>query len=200
MISLAELTTFPQFPRFNNFRIWYSASEFGFTSALIEKKYKFIESYLLALKSALNDSNMIEFNADIYEHSHSYFSNHLQLLDYLRYRFLPVFFNSSHRYKFNIHFSSDGNSSAKVVASILQIPQIERCSNVEIEVNNGEQKLPVDAISNWLEKSVDGMKNNKGQKKRFLKVIFPNEYWQNSTLHAGIQNAGEMLDHLRTVI
>ena len=177
-----------------------------FTPALTDEKYEFGERYLFALKSVLNDSNMIEFNADIYEHCHSYFSNHTQLLDYLCYRFLPIFFNSSRHYKFYFRFKSDGNSAANVVASVLQMPEIRRCSTIEIKIHSKEQKLPVDAIINFLEESADEMGNNNGQiqnkKERFLKVIFPtwHWYWGNSIPRHGVQNTEEMLDHLKTVI
>lgn len=202
-ISLAKLTTFPQFLRFKNIRTWYSMD---FAPALTDEKYKFVESCLSALKSILNDSNVIEFNADIYEHCHSYFSNHTQLLDYLRCRFLPIFFNSSHHYKFYFRFKSEGNSAANVIASILQMPEIKRCSTVEIEIHSEEQRLPVDAIINWLEESANEMEINNGQnqnkKERFLKVIFFTWHWcwGNRIRNSGIQNAGEMLDHLKTVI
>lgn len=71
--------------------------------------------------------------------------------------------------------------------------EIKSCSNVEIELSNGEQnQLPVEEILNWLEQSTDGMKNIvKAWKERLLKISFRGTHF--------IQNAREMVDHLETV-
>ena len=142
---------------------------------------------------------MVEFIARISQNDRNNFSDHLKLLDYIRNRFLPIC-NSSRGYKFDICFFSDRNSDANVIASILEMGEIKRCTNVGIKIIGGAQKrLPIEEISNWLERSPDGTKNNlHNQKERFLKIYFydttifikPNPF---------IRNAREMLDHLKTV-
>ena len=74
---------------------------------------------------------------------------------------------------------------------MLQMPEIECCSNIEIIIDSGKQiHLPIEAISNWLLKSVDGMENDvQNRKEKFLKIH----------LYDGIQNAHEMVDYLATV-
>ena len=52
-----------------------------------------------------------------------------------------------------------------------------------------QKQLPVEEISNWLERSTDGIENTaQSQKERVLKIGIQ-----------GIQNAREIVDHLKTV-
>ena len=186
-ISLNELTTFPLFLRFDNVKIWCK-----YDDRLIEEKCEFIERQLLPLKPALNDSNVVQFTAIISRRDCRYFSDHSKFLEYIRNQFLPIC-NSSRRYKFKIWFYSDENSNTNVIASILKMEEIKHCSNIEIEIIFGEQKrLPVEEISNWLESSAGGAKNSlQNERARLLRI-----YYYSTTF---IQNAQEMLDHLKTV-
>ena len=153
----------------------------------IEEKCELIESQLLPLKLALNDSNMVEFVACISQNDRTNFS------DYIWNQFLPIC-NSSRRYKFQIWFYSDANSDTNVISSILERDEIKHCSNIEIEIIGREQKrLPVEEISNWLELSADVNKNNlQNPKERFLKIFYYGIYGL-------IQNAREMIEHLAKV-
>ena len=188
-MSINELTTIPPFIRFRNVILWYTDIDRG---QPIEEKCKFIESYLLPIKQALNDSDMVEFHAEISENNRNYFSDHSKLLDYIRNRFLPICI-SSRGYEFQIRFVSDGNSIKNMIVSILEMDKIRRCSNVTIEMFNGEQNrnefpvLPVEEISTWLERSADGMEN--AIQERFLKIY----------LNGTSQNLQEMVDYLTTV-
>ena len=188
-LSPIGLPNIPPFIRFNNVNvtIWCN-----FPDHPIKKKCEFIENQLLPLKLALNDSNVVEFIATISQNDRNNFSDHLKLLNFIRNCFLPIC-NSSRRYKFQIWFRSDANSDTNVIASILEMDEIKRCSNVKIGIIYGEQtRLPVEEISNWLQQSADGAKNNhQNQKERFLKIW----YQGRSTF---VQNAQEMLDHLKT--
>ena len=133
---------------------------------------------------------MIEFCASISKYP-CQFNNHLSLLDYLQTR-LPAICDSASGYKFRIYFHLDYNDITDVIATLLQIPPIQRCSFVEIEIpvfRGGKNQLPVEAISNWLEKSVPRMEfNDRKQKEKFLKI------WMND-----IPNVQEMIDHLKMV-
>ena len=171
------------FLRFDNVRLWYSYGD----QQHIEEKCEWIESHLLALKLALFNSNMIEFSTGISKYHRNHFNDHSKLLDYIRNRFLPIC-NSSRRYKFQICFFSDRNSDANVIASILEMDEIKHCSNVEIGIICGEQKrLPVEEISNWLEKSGYGMENTVQEK--FLAIYF----------NVTFQYPQELIDYLKTV-
>ena len=184
-ISLDELTIIPPFLRFDNVQLCYNRG-----SQPIVRKCEFIENHLLPFKSALKDSNMVQFTAGIYEFNRSHFSDHEQLLEYILNRFLQIC-TSICGYKFNIYFYSNANYARNVISSILKSDEIKRRSNIEIIIDSGEKiHLPIEAISNWLLKSVDGMENDvQNRKEKFLKI----------QLYDGIQNAHEMIDYLATV-
>ena len=65
--------------------------------------------------------------------------------------------------------------------------------SIQIQIYDAEQKqLPVDEVSDWLEKSTDGGENIvQNLKERFLEIRFDGD--------SCIQNAREMVDHLKTV-
>ena len=139
----------------------------------IEEKCELLETYLLPLKPALNDSNMIKFSAIISQHDRNYFNNHSTLIDYFQNRLFSIC-DSARCYKFRISFGHDENENdiANVILSLLQIPTIERCSNVEMEIQwlwGVNKQLSVEVISNLLEKSVDGMEiNDQYKNEKFL--------------------------------
>ena len=189
-LSPNELLTIPLFLRFDNVNvsIWYNHA-----NQPIEEKCKSIENQLLPLKLALCDSNVVQFTATISGRDHCYFSDHSMLLDFIRNRFLPIC-NSSRRYEFQIWFRSEPNSGTNVITSILEMDEIKHCSNVQIGIIDGEQKqLPIDEISNWLERSADVAKNSlQSQRERFLEIYY--HYYT-----PFIQNGREMLEHLAKV-
>ena len=189
-LSPNELLTIPRFLRFDVVGICYS-----YGAQPIEEKCEFIENQLLPFKLALYDANVVELIATISERERGYFNNNSKLLDFIRNRFLPIC-NSSRRYKFQIHFFSDANSATEIIASILEMGEIKRCSNVKIVIMTGIQKrLPVEEISKWLENSTNGKKNNfQNQRERFLDIYYCDCY-----IPPFIQNAREMLDHLEKV-
>ena len=136
---------------------------------------------------------MIEFSAIISQHDRNYFNNHSTLIDYFQNQLLSIC-DSARGYKFRIYFRSDEdeNDITNVISSILQLPTIERCSNVEIEIRcywEVNKQLPVEVISNWLEKSVDGMEiNSRKQREKLLTIRMRD-----------IQNVQKMIDHLKSV-
>ena len=97
---------------------------------------------------------MIEISAIISQHDRNYFNNYSTLIDYLQNRLISIC-DSARGYIFRIYFRSDENESdvTNLISSILQMPTIERCSNVEIEIQccrEVNKQLPV-KISNWLD-------------------------------------------------
>lgn len=187
-LVLNELTTFSPFLRFDTVWLWSLCDEHS-----IKEKCEFIESHLRPLKSALVDSQMIEFRARISAYDDGIdFSDHLQLLEYIRNRLLPIC-NSSLGYKFYIDFESDFNSAANVIASLLQMPEIKRCANVEIKIihwRGRQNQLPIETISTWLERSADVVENNvQKQRERSLTI----------STEGVFGNTREMLDHMKTV-
>ena len=80
-----------------------------------------------------------------------------------------------------------------MIVSILEMDKIRRCSNVTIEMFNGEKNqnelpvLPIEEISIWLERSADSMEN--AMQETILKIY----------LSDTLQNLKEMVDYLKTV-
>ena len=137
---------------------------------------------------------MIEFNATISYGGHNFY-NYSMLLEYLDNRLLPIC-GSSRGYKFKIKHDdygvqnfSDLNSNTNVIASLLQMPGVKHYAKLAIEAPNNHPQLPIEAISNWLERSADGIENKfQNTKEKFLEVK-----------SLGINNAQVMLEHLKTV-
>ena len=136
---------------------------------------------------------MIKFYARIEDNDPRHFSDHSLLLQYIHDRIIPIC-NSPRAYKFNIWFLLGKHSAASELESLLQLTEIQRCSNVDIsfETFSGlvENELPVEAISNWLERFADGMENIRDEKEKLLRIGF---------YGFRVQNALEMVDHLKTV-
>ena len=97
---------------------------------------------------------MIEISAIISQHDRNYFNNYSTLIDYLQNRLLSIC-DSARGYKFRISLGQDENENdvANVISSILQMPTIERCSNVDIVILcfwEVSKQLPA-KITNWLD-------------------------------------------------
>ena len=132
---------------------------------------------------------MITLTARINQNDQSQFRDHSQLLDHLREQVLPIC-DSSPAYYFEFDFQSDNDAAGNVIGQFLQLPSIKRCQKVGFNyANETFIQLPVDAISNWLNRnSDDGIGRNK--KERFL-----------GTNHRiRVQNAEEICDRMRKVI
>ena len=179
-ISNANLATIPSFLRFDKIILHY---DFG--SQSIAEKCLLFGTILLAIKSALNDSNEITVHAKVkrdmddgFCSDYEPFSNHMTLTNHLRDEILPIC-GSSHRYKFSIRFQAwDSNADTNAIASILRIPQIVRCSNVSFSPRYSHldytyTKLPINEIIQWLNQADDRIGSAVvGQKKqqKFLKI------------------------------
>ena len=152
----------------------------------ITNKCQKIEKYLKPIEPALKHSNSIRFDADINRNDKACFSDHSILLSYLDKQLLQIC-NSSRRYEFKIHFYSDENAGTNVISSLLQLPAISRCSNVDITLYLTEEatQLPVEAISDWLNR----VKTDS---------LIPREIFMEIRVNE-IQNVTEMCDHLSKV-
>ena len=187
-ISLVDLKKFPTFLRFNRVNLLYRIS---LQLQSIEEKCQLIASSLKSIKETLNDSNKIVFNGCIDQNDQSDFNNHSTLVGYIQDEFLPVC-DSSCLYKFDIEFYSDKNSGAKVIASILKMPQIIRCSSVEIglwQISDPIQ-IPIEGIVQWLNQNNDRIGFiGKKKEEKFLKIYSGN-----------IGNVSAMCEHLKEVL
>ena len=167
LVTLTELSSLPLFVRFDNVELWYRLGP-----QLIEEKFKLFQSYLLTLKTALNDSNVITVYTEISQNNSRVFSNYLALLEY--FPILLSICGSSRCYRFEIVFYSDKDAIPNVIAAIMQIPKINRCSSgLTIIIPNywkEQNHLLLKAVSNWVEKAADErMENNQ--------AIPSNSFW-----------------------
>ena len=203
-ISLDDLEALPEFLRFNEVYMPYYLSlhaiffrqfrpisrDLRRRDMSIQEKCQFFAGLLPAIKGALNDLKEICFDGRISENDPSNFSNHSTLIDYIRGEFLPIC-DSSRRYRFEIDFSSDKDAATNIVSSILKMPQIVRCLNVEICISTGHpNKLPVGEIVRWLNQKINqiGFIGKKDEEK-FLKI----HSWQ-------IQDELGICEHLTEVL
>ena len=147
LIANPNFVSFPQFIRFNDVNLCYRN---GFMT--VDAKCKRFIKHLKPLKAALSDLNLLHFDAKINEscvHDFSSRSNRFHLRDEL----LPVC-ELSRAYKFTIRFRSWETNTTAFIESLLQIPQIGRCSNVALKISSLLYiQLPVEAIAQWLQSS-----------------------------------------------
>ena len=191
-VSLSDLTDIRSlrpllhFLRFNEIQLFYNVGQQS-----IEEKCRSIENYLSPLKEVLKDSIAIRSRGDIARNDLTNFSDHSILLNYLS-EHLKIL-NSSREYEFSIGFHPEEvGAEANVINSIIQMPQICRCSNLRFFLWHAPQPilLPVEAISNWLNRSKVCGINPIGQasEKIFLRIY-----------GTRIQNVVEMCDYLTKV-
>ena len=186
-ISPTNLASFPAFLRFNKVGLIHGVP---WNTNSIEAMCELTEKHLLPIKPALKDTKMITFNGGISLHCGGCFRNHSKLLEFLRNRLLPIC-DSSHCYNFSIDLDSDKHAASNIIASILQIQQISRCSHSKFcfESVNQPINLPVEIVSNWLHRTFDENGNTKQKQERFL-LIYSN---------AGTENLLQIWDSLKRV-
>ena len=129
----------------------------------------------------LNDS-ILCFAGAVDENDSSRFSDHSELLSYVRSRLLPACDDKPRGYHFVIDFNSEKSAAKCVITSLLQMPQIKCCSCVQIGIYDaGQMKLPVKEISSCLHRNCDSH--------RILHIY-----------SGPIANLMEMFNHLKEVI
>lgn len=136
------------------------------------------------------------------------FDDHLKLLDYFQNRVLPHC-DSSRSYEFEIGFgivigqepepAESSAAATEIIASLLQIPAINRCSDLTIRINYVTlMQLPIQPISDWLHRKSDGGQIQNG---RILHIHNNNylSYPENDDdIH--LENAQEMVKLLTKVL
>ena len=128
-----------------------------------------------------------------------YFPTHQKVLEYLSNELLPTF-DSCRRYKFDLLFRKDADHAKEVIASLLGLPAVERCSNVEILFKFAEDELPAEAISHWLNFSQPNDGEGKG-KERFLSIEIDSFVNPIRPLisFSSIRKSEEFVEHLKKV-
>ena len=117
----------------------------------------------------------------------NHFADHSQLIAYFRDELLPIC-DSSRRYSFNFQLNSDKDAAASVIESLLQMSQIDHCSNVGIRIDYANPtQLPVDSITQFLNHPKYDQIIGK-TKEKFLKIRLRK-----------IQSVSNLCDHLTKV-
>ena len=190
-IHLEDLTEFPHFFRVD--RLCLYSVEYN-SSKSINEICQTCVNYLRPIKAVLNGS-LLSFCGIIHQDRPDQFDNHSKLLEHLSDELLPIC-ALARGYKFEIYLCSDDSAGTNVIDQILQMPQVDRSSNVKFELYYSSPstlksiQLPVKAISNWLHRTYDGIKIiGKTQTKRCLEI----ETFK-------ITNATKMFDHIKKVL
>ena len=183
--SHLDAKSFPSFFRFGNVDIFISRRRRFYEENLetqpFAEKCQLFEDQLQLMKAALNGSIII-FYGFIDQSDRSCFYDHDQVLEYLRNRLFPIC-DKSRGYDFWIGFYLDANTTGFIIASILQMDQIDRSSNVKIDFSADDRtKLPIEEISNWLHR------NGGGQQERSLYIDL-----------SQIENLADVFTHLKEV-
>ena len=147
-----------------------------------------LESQLQLIKPTLDDSRLI-FYGVVDETNPTRFHDHAELVDFLRNRLLTIF-DKSRCYEFLIDLKyMSATTKCAITSSILQMPQIDQCSDVSIRFWNNDYyhyqlQLPVEEISKWLNRKLSG------KEMRLLRIEYRYD----------VGNMLEMLDHLKKVL
>ena len=179
------LKNFP-FLRFKKLWIIYN-----YGSLSIDEKLQLIQCQLKLFETALSDSEKITLFARVNQNDQSQFRDHSQLLDHLCEQVLPICHSSA--YHFFIDFQSDKDAAGNFIGQILQLPSITRGQEVSfLYTNETIIQLPVEVISNWLNRDSGGEIDSAVRDNKQLQLLMNHQI--------KIQNAVEMCDRMRMVI
>ena len=194
-ISLSDLAAFPHFLRFAGIQLYFLDPDSDSDDDELDNSdtpsigeiCQLFESQLPSIKPILDDS-ILTIYCGVHETKPARFRNNPELIDFLRNRLLTICDNSR-SYDFLIYLKSD-MSAAEYISSILQLPQIDQCSDVNIFLffyRDQQIRLPVEAISKWLNQKW----TKKGCRERLIDCDF-GEVWK-------FVNILEMFNHLKEV-
>ena len=158
----------------------------------MDEKLQLLQNRLQLFKTAFGDLKEITLAARINKNDQSQFRDHFQLLGHIRKQLLSIC-DSSPFYSFYIDSQSDNDAAGNVISQILQLPSINRCRDVQFHYDNETfTQLPVEVISNWLNRDSDDGIGYTGQGKE-MRLLATN-------YRIKVQNAVEMFDHMKMVI
>ena len=163
-IALSKLIVVPRFLRFDQV-----ALEYRIGSQHILQKCDSFHGYLSSIKATLTDSNLIQFVCQINEVDPSQFQSHPTVQAHIR--SIVSICDSSRGYSFVFRpFTFDDHIAS--IASYLGMPAISRSSFVSFSFTYSSvytlKQLPVEAISNWLNRERNAMDQN--QRERCIKL------------------------------
>ena len=160
-IAFSKLIVVPHFLRFNQVTLAYQIG-----SQHINQKCDSFRVHLSELKATLNDSSVIHFDVKInqLDYDPAQFQSHLTARTHIR--CIVSICDSSRGYSFLFRPYTFGD----LIASYLEMPAISRSSFVSIAYPSTFtlKTLPVEAISNWLNRERNAMDQN--QRERCIKL------------------------------
>ena len=169
-LTLDNLAEFP-FVRCGGIYLDYSVG-----SHLIANKCEIFASQLQKFP-ALKKANSICVSANINQKRRDHFIDHTQFLEHLRNKLLPIFCYHR-RFKFRIGIGSNTDAFTNIVSSILEIKQVNQSSNVgihfvrRITMTNQYERLPIEAIANWLHRSETQIMMGKNLPIKTIKEVY----------------------------
>ena len=149
--------------------------------------------FLQLIRSGAIKSSSLSFEASIQSDTDDQcytlycFPTHQKFLEYLSNELLPTF-GACRRYKFDVVFRKDSKHAKNVLVSLLGLPAVEHCSNVEIVFRAAGNKLPPEAILHWLNFNHPDDGEGKG-KERLLSI----------EIRHVAPNSEEVVEHLKQV-
>ena len=162
VLLLEDLMDFPpRFLRFNEIKLIYSGVQ------SIDAKCKMFVDRFTTLKSALSGARFVYFRAVVDQNDSGEFKDHAKLLEHLSNMLLP-FCDFALGYEFSVDFYTEKDLASDVISTILQMKQVQRCSEVKIALYRTDPvELPIEDILTWLVQNSD----RKNQNVRFLRII-----------------------------
>ena len=196
------LAAIPRFIRFDKVGVCYY-SKIGEPTKLTEEICDLLRPFLQLLrghKAAIKNSSFsLEASIQCARQFRIPFPSHQKVLEYLANELLPTF-DSCRRYKFDLLFRKDADHAKEVIASLLGLPAVERCSNVEILFKFAEDELPAEAILHWLNFNHPNDGEGRG-KERFLSIEIDSFVNPIRPLisFSSIRKSEEFVEHLKKV-
>ena len=192
-ISLTDLTAFPAFFRVDRVSVLFPCPRVSlsahFDTPTIGEMCQLFVNQLQLIKPTLDGSHLFFYGLiDKANCKPSSFHDHTEVADFLRNRLLTIC-DKSRQCAFVVELEPDVSAATKcaIISSILQMPQIDQCSDVSINFWNNDYyqlQLPVEEISKWLNRKLSG------KEMRSLRIKDDYE----------IGNMLEMFDHLKKVL
>ena len=163
-IALSEFVDVPPFLRFDQVSLFY----YNINTPPIAEKCELFLGYLPSIKASLNDSNIIHFICQIDQEDPNEFTDHSALLEHIRQ--VVSICDSSRGYSFVFLQLQHSTGMDITVASILDMPPITRSSTVYFSLcdKSTVTKLPVETISNWLNRERRAMDQNQRERNLVL--------------------------------
>lgn len=174
-----ELSEFPRYLRFDTISLRCNGLTLSYTQSMLNT-IELFKSCLQILSPVLKDTNLTCIHGTIDKRKRGkLYKDHKELIEHFQNSLLPIC-DSSRGYLFELTFNSDKKSANNVLASIIQMPSVGRCSTLSFNIHPFRvgymsgyhfDILPVEEISNWLHREYHNNKiGSQMQQEKHLKI------------------------------